>query len=52
MVRVPDNFPCLNNLMYLPFIDVPVGTISVCCKVKGVDYRLMLAKVNEGPTTQ
>ena len=52
MVRVPDNFPCLNNLMYLAFINVPVGNISVCCKVKGGDSRLTLAKVSEGPTTQ
>ena len=52
MVRFPDKFPCLNNLMYLHFIDVPAGTISVCCKIKGVDSRLTLAKVNAGPTTQ
>lgn len=36
MVRALGHFPCFNNLMHLPFIYLPVATISVYYNVKRV----------------
>ena len=49
MVRAPGHFTCFNNLMHLPFIYLPIATISVCYNVKSVDSRVILVKVNAGP---
>lgn len=51
MVRALGHFPCFNNLMHLPFIYLPVATISVYYNVKSVDSRVILVKVNAGLTT-